>query len=77
MTLLGTTAGIAGAGLIAALSYMLGQRGAATIAVAGVLGMTVDSILGATAQGKVRWMDNDAVNLIATLIGAAFAALLA
>jgi uncharacterized protein (TIGR00297 family) len=77
MTLLGTTAGIAGAGLIAALSYVLGQRGAQAIAIAGFLGMMVDSLLGATVQGKVRWMDNDAVNLAATLAGAAFAGLLA
>jgi uncharacterized protein (TIGR00297 family) len=77
MTLLGTAGGVAGAGVIAALSCMLGQRGAATIAVAGVLGMIVDSTLGATVQGKVRWMDNDAVNLAATLTGAALAGLLA
>jgi len=37
----------------------------------------VDSVLGATVQGKVRWMDNDAVNLAATLTGAACAALIA
>ena len=77
MTLLGTAAGIAGAGLIAALSYVLGQRDAPAIAVAGVVGMLVDSLLGATVQGKVRWMDNDAVNLAATVTGAAFAGLLA
>jgi uncharacterized protein (TIGR00297 family) len=77
MTLLGTTAGIAGAGLIAALSYVFGQRGALAIAVAGVLSMLVDSLLGATVQGRVRWMDNDAVNLAATLTGAACAGLLA
>lgn len=77
VTLLGTTGGIAGAGLIAALSYLLGQRGALAIAVGGVVGMLVDSLLGATVQGKVRWMDNDAVNLAATLSGAACAALIA
>jgi len=77
MTLLGTTAGIAGAGLIAALSYVFGQRGAPAIAVAGVVGMLVDSLLGATAQGKIPWMDNDAVNLAATLAGAACARLVA
>jgi uncharacterized membrane protein len=63
--------------LIAGLSYVLGQRDAVAIAVAGVVGMLVDSMLGATVQGKVRWMDNDAVNLAATLSGAACAALIA
>lgn len=77
MTLLGTTGGIAGAGLVAGLSYAFGHRGTVAIAVAGVVGMLVDSLLGATVQGKTRWMDNDAVNLAATLSGAACAALIA
>ena len=77
MTLLGTTGGIAGAGLVAGLSYGFGHRGALAVAVAGVVGMLVDSLLGATVQGNVRWMDNDAVNLAATLTGAACAGLLA
>ena len=77
MTLLGTTGGIAGAGLVAGLSYGFGHRGALAVAVAGVVGMLVDSLLGATVQGNVRWMDNDAVNLAATLTGAACAALVA
>ncbi len=35
--------------------------------------MVLDSLLGATLQGKTRWLDNDAVNLLATLAGAALA----
>jgi uncharacterized protein (TIGR00297 family) len=77
MTLLGTAGGIAGAGFIAGLAYVLGQRSVLVIAVAGIVGMLVDSLLGATVQGKIRWMDNDAVNLAATLTGAACAGLLA
>jgi len=77
MTLLGTAGGIAGAGFLAGLSLLLVGRGALTIAAAGVLGMLLDSLLGATVQGKVRWMDNDAVNLAATLAGAVCAGLLA
>jgi uncharacterized protein (TIGR00297 family) len=76
MTLLGTTAGIAGAGLIAGVSYLFGQPGTVAIAAAGIIGMLLDSLLGATVQGKVAWMDNDAVNLAATLSGAACAGLI-
>ena len=50
-----------------------GQQGSTGIAVAGGLGMVLDSLLGATLQGKTRWLDNDAVNLLATLAGAALA----
>jgi uncharacterized membrane protein len=80
MTLLGTAGGVAGAALIAGLSIGLWPGGlglAMIVAVAGVVGMLVDSLLGAIVQGKVRWMDNDAVNLAATLTGAACAALIA
>jgi uncharacterized protein (TIGR00297 family) len=77
MTLLGTAAGVAGAGLIAILSYVFGYPDALAIGVAGVIGMVMDSSLGATLQGKVRWFDNDVVNLAATLTGAAVAGLIA
>jgi len=82
MTLLGTVGGIAGAGLIAGLAVGLGPGGsglglAMRVAVAGIIGVLLDSLLGATVQGKVRWGENDAGNLAATLTGAACAGLLA
>ncbi len=60
-------------------------RLATVVAVAGVMGMLVDSFLGATVQGSFgdepvqptrgyAWLDNDAVNLAATLAGAGVAA---
>jgi uncharacterized protein (TIGR00297 family) len=76
MTLLGTAGGIAGAGFIGALSYLLGQGAALALIGAGTAGMIMDSLLGAIGQGKVRWIDNDVVNLAATLTGAVCAGLL-
>ena len=97
---------VAGAITIAWLAHALTPRGtapgsAALVAGAGVSGMVVDSLLGATLQGKYQcpacdarfergdtvchepvrlttgwgWLDNDGVNLAATLCGAAVALL--
>lgn len=77
MTLLGTAGGIAGAGLVGALSSLFGQDAALALIGAGTAGMLMDSLLGATGQRTVRWIDNDVVNLAATLTGAGCAGLLA
>lgn len=75
ITLLGTAGGITGAGFIAASALLLEPNAAApwfAVTGAGLVGMFLDSLLGATLQGKgaFQWLDNDAVNLAATLSGA-------
>lgn len=77
ITLLGTAGGIAGALFIAGLARALVPGGfLPAVAVAGIAGMLVDSLLGATLQGRLKWLDNDAVNLAATAAGAGAAPLL-
>ena len=104
ITPLGTAGGVAGACALAAASAGLAPHGAGTaivVAAAGIGGMLVDSLLGATsqavfacpqcaAQSEVRgivchgpmrlargwaWLDNDGVNLGATLAGAMMGAI--
>ncbi len=68
----GEVAGIAGAGSIGLLSFALfptlDATGGLLIAVAGIIGMTVDSLLGATVEGQT--LSNQGVNFFATLAGA-------
>lgn len=98
VTLLGTVGGMAGAATAALVALIAGTpRGVASAALlAGVVGMVVDSLLGATVQARYRcpvcgdeierrrhacgreaecirglkWIDNDVVNLLATVAGA-------
>jgi len=73
----GLLAGVAGASIIAGLMIQLfasvALPGGVIVALAGVLGMTVDSLLGATLEGRI--LGNGSVNFTATLTGGLAAAL--
>jgi uncharacterized protein (TIGR00297 family) len=86
VSLPGVAAGIAGAGLVGGVVYALfrgqtatgiavGPTGVGVVVVAGVLGMLVDSLLGATVEGRL--LGNGGVNLLATLSGGLTAGLAA
>ncbi|WP_293028682.1 DUF92 domain-containing protein [Natronococcus sp.] len=74
----GEVAGVVGATIVAVISYALFPEvdavGAAIIVAAGFVGMTVDSLLGATLEGPL--LGNQGVNFLATLSGAIVCALL-
>jgi len=75
----GEVAGLAGAAVIAGLSFLLfdevGAAGAGLVVAAGVVGMTADSVAGATIEG--RRLGNQGVNFLATLSGGVAGGLLA
>jgi len=71
----GTLAGIAASAVVATvcwLTRMIGASWLLPVAAAGLLGMIVDSLLGATLQRK-HLLNNDAVNLLSTIAAAVFA----
>ena len=75
ITIPGSIAGMAAALAIAAIAMVGGmlRQGQFWIpAAAGFAGMLIDSMLGATLQRR-GWIDNQAVNLLATLAAAALA----
>jgi uncharacterized protein (TIGR00297 family) len=75
VTLKGILVGAVGGAIVAAIAvaaFGTSLPGAGVVVAAGVLGMLVDSILGATVED--RWIGNQAVNFLATLAGAAIAA---
>ena len=74
ITVQGTFAGLVGAMIIAILFVGLGPAnllGGLIIVLAGFVGMSVDSLLGAILEG--RWVGNHLVNASATLAGAIIA----
>jgi len=71
LTWLGTIGGIVGASAIAMTAFYWMRMPVVSVLAAGVLAMFADSVLGATLEERVKWIDNNAVNIIATAIGAA------
>ena len=68
----GVVAGLVGAAIIAGIGTLLleeiGSLGAAVVLACGLVGMFVDSFLGATVEGG--YVGNQAVNMLATLAAA-------
>jgi uncharacterized protein (TIGR00297 family) len=76
ITLFGTAGAAVGAFLIGGIATVLagdapGHPGLLTVLLSGFSGAVVDSLLGATIEGRLRWVDNSVVNLLATAWGAA------
>jgi uncharacterized protein (TIGR00297 family) len=75
LSLIGTLAGVASAGIVSAVGTWALGGGAAMfwICCAGaVFGLFFDSLLGATLERR-GWLNNDAVNFLSTASAAAFA----
>jgi uncharacterized protein (TIGR00297 family) len=77
VTFKGIGVGAVGGAIVAVIAvpgatFGISLAAAGVIVAAGVLGMLVDSVLGATIEG--RWIGNQAVNFTATLSGGVIAA---
>lgn len=75
VTLIGTLGELAGALTVAVVAAVLAVqpfpfRLFVATAAAGFSGALLDSVLGATMEKRIRWIDNSVVNLIATAWGA-------
>jgi uncharacterized protein (TIGR00297 family) len=76
ISLAGTLAGAGGAAvitLVAAFVFRLTPRESAIAFGGGIIGLFVDSLLGATLE-RFRWLNNDAVNALSTLAAALISA---
>ncbi len=76
VTWVGTLGGLAGAAIIAAAAAWGLRTPFAGVWAAGSLAMVLDSLVGATIEGRARWLDNNAVNLFMTAAAALVGAIL-
>jgi uncharacterized protein (TIGR00297 family) len=77
ISLEGTAASVVGSGLMAAVMAGLGvveSAGALALVIAvGVAATLVESLIGATLQGRITWLSNELVNGLQTLLAALMA----
>ena len=76
----GTAAGVAAAGCLAACALALGQVRvveAGCVVAAAVVANLLESVVGASVQGRAPWLTNDAVNVLQICVAAGVAAWLA
>ncbi|KAG5188731.1 integral membrane protein DUF92-domain-containing protein [Tribonema minus] len=74
VSLEGTAAGVGGSLIIAWYAAAIGLMPASAIgvcAVAAFVACNVESVLGATTQGKTAWLTNEVINFVNTTVGAA------
>jgi len=73
----GTAASLAGSALMALVMLQLGLlQGMAAwtlVTAVGLLATLIESLIGATVQGRCRWLSNELVNAVQTLIAALLA----
>lgn len=80
VSLEGTLAGMVGSAALATVAWLcslITPYGVGICIIAAFIATTVESLIGATLEGKFSWLTHDLVNIINTTVGAAVAIALA